>query len=142
MTDFVVGFAFDDLGRVALVRKARPAWQAGKLNGIGGHIEPGESPVDAMDREFMEETGVLLFRDWRRCGLMTHGTNQIWVFTTTNRFVRNVKSMTDETVSLFTLSGLSGRPDIIENVPALIALCRLSEHPTFGLNYRTGPSDA
>lgn len=47
----------DLLGRVALVEKNRPEWQKGRMNGIGGHIEEGEAPWDAMVREFWEETG-------------------------------------------------------------------------------------
>lgn len=55
---YVLGFAFNLSGdRVALVRKARPDWQAGKLNGFGGKVEPGETPHAAMHREFLEETG-------------------------------------------------------------------------------------
>ncbi len=55
---YVVGFLLDqDRSHVVLVRKNRPAWQAGRLNGVGGKIEPDESPSDAMAREFMEETG-------------------------------------------------------------------------------------
>lgn len=57
-TEYVVGFCFNGpKNRVVLIRKARPAWQAGLLNGVGGHIEPGESPDEAMRREFYEETG-------------------------------------------------------------------------------------
>jgi 8-oxo-dGTP diphosphatase len=56
LTRYVVGFAFCGDG-VFLIRKARPAWQAGRLNGIGGHVEPGEAPAVAMEREFVEETG-------------------------------------------------------------------------------------
>jgi 8-oxo-dGTP diphosphatase len=37
----------------------KPDWQAGKLNGVGGKIEPGETSKTAMAREFHEETGVL-----------------------------------------------------------------------------------
>ena len=33
-------------------------WQAGLLNGIGGKIEDGEAPIEALVREFAEETGV------------------------------------------------------------------------------------
>ncbi len=57
MKKYVVGFAF--VGReVLVIRKQRPEWQRGKLNGIGGHIEPTDaSPVHAMVREFEEETG-------------------------------------------------------------------------------------
>jgi 8-oxo-dGTP diphosphatase len=35
----------------------RGAW-AGKLNGIGGHIEEGETPASAAQREIQEETGL------------------------------------------------------------------------------------
>jgi 8-oxo-dGTP pyrophosphatase MutT (NUDIX family) len=42
---------------LALVRKNKPAWQAGRLNGIGGGVEPGELPLQAMCREWKEETG-------------------------------------------------------------------------------------
>lgn len=57
--DAVVGFAFsDDLRTVLLIRKRRPASQAGKLNGVGGKVEPGETFLDAMVREFREESGI------------------------------------------------------------------------------------
>ncbi len=53
---FACGFLFStDRRRVLLIRKRRPAWQVGKLNGIGGKIEPSESPIQAMEREFFEE---------------------------------------------------------------------------------------
>lgn len=58
--NYVVGllFAQTELGlHVALVRKARPEWQAGKLNGVGGKVEVGETPLAAMQREWAEETG-------------------------------------------------------------------------------------
>lgn len=56
MKRMVVGFAFDEYGEeVVLVEKRKPAWQEGRINGIGGHIEPGESPLTAMVREAGEE---------------------------------------------------------------------------------------
>lgn len=33
-------------------------------NGIGGHIEQGESPIDGAYREFFEETGLTLTTPW------------------------------------------------------------------------------
>lgn len=58
---YVCGFLFSpDRSRVVLIRKNRPVWQAGKLNGVGGKIEPGETPHDAMVREFREEAGLLI----------------------------------------------------------------------------------
>lgn len=67
----VVGFLFNTRrNHVALIRKARPAWQAGSLNGVGGKVEPGEPPISAMIREFKEETGVHI-DNWRLfCGLI------------------------------------------------------------------------
>lgn len=59
MKNYVVGFLFDR-GKVALIRKVRPNWQKGRLNGIGGHIEKGETPHQAMCREFREETGAII----------------------------------------------------------------------------------
>jgi len=62
-THYVAGFLFDRTHeRVLLIRKNRPTWQAGRLNGGGGHIEPGESASAAMQREFVEEAGLKL--DW------------------------------------------------------------------------------
>jgi 8-oxo-dGTP diphosphatase len=58
MTAYVCGFAFDTENRVAVVQKKRPEWQKGLYNGIGGKIEPGETSLRAMAREFEEETGV------------------------------------------------------------------------------------
>jgi 8-oxo-dGTP diphosphatase len=58
MSRFVLGFCMVGFSHVALVKKARPARQAGRYNGIGGRVEAGEDPEDAMVREFREETGL------------------------------------------------------------------------------------
>lgn len=59
MTNYVVGFLFSSAGgRVVLVQKIKPDWQRGRLNGVGGKVERGESYLEAMDREFMEEAGL------------------------------------------------------------------------------------
>lgn len=55
---YVCGFLFDqERKRVLLIRKKDPEWQRGLLNGVGGKIEPLETPVAAMWREFQEEIG-------------------------------------------------------------------------------------
>lgn len=57
--NYAVGFAFNaEASKVVLIRKTRPAWQAGKLNGLGGKVDPGETPEHTMAREFFEECGV------------------------------------------------------------------------------------
>lgn len=70
---YVAGFLFNkDYTQVALVRKERPEWQRGKLNGIGGKVEKGETFDEAMTREFMEETGYLTHTWDRFCKLEGH----------------------------------------------------------------------
>jgi 8-oxo-dGTP diphosphatase len=57
ITRYVAGFAFNETETVvALLLKARPAWQRGQFNGIGGHVEEGETAAAAMAREWEEET--------------------------------------------------------------------------------------
>lgn len=69
---YVAGLLFGDVrSRVMLIRKARPDWMRGKLNGIGGHIEQGERPLGAMCREFKEETGVTIPPDsWKKFAVL------------------------------------------------------------------------
>ena len=67
---YVLGFLFSDEGdKVALIRKNKPEWQSGKLNGIGGKVEHTEVPLQAMRREFEEETGSPL-EAWERFACM------------------------------------------------------------------------
>ena len=68
MNRYVLAFMFSpDLRQVALIRKLKPEWQAGKLNGIGGKIEADESHYDACVREFREEAGLHTSKDsWNR----------------------------------------------------------------------------
>src|ERR1700675_3013232 len=61
-TKYVVGFILDPtLSKVVLIRKMKPEWQNGLLNGVGGKVGdtiPGETPQQAINREFKEEAGV------------------------------------------------------------------------------------
>lgn len=59
MRKYVLGFALHtDHEQILLIRKSRPAWQRGLINGVGGKIKPAELACDAMVREFKEETGL------------------------------------------------------------------------------------
>lgn len=75
MKDYVVGFAFDtaDTGDVVLIEKQKPEWQKGLLNGVGGKMEARETPQSAMEREFKEEAGVLVYAmRWRHYATMSN----------------------------------------------------------------------
>lgn len=108
--DYVLGFAFSPGNHyVALIEKQRPAWQAGKWNGIGGKVEVGEAPIDAMVREFREEAGAAITADRWREFLVLSGTEsqvperagdtyRIHCFRASGVTQRQVRSATDERV--------------------------------------------
>lgn len=112
MTDYVVGFSFNEARyAVILVQKQKPQWQRGLLNGVGGKIEKGEKPIEAMVREFAEEAGVpTLESDWTQYAIMGSagfedrfsskpGGFRVHVFKTFNTEIfKNVTTVTDELI--------------------------------------------
>lgn len=121
--EYVVGFAFDWDGRVALIRKNRPEWQAGRLNGIGGHVEPGERPEDAMEREFWEETATRLTA-WDLFVVMDFPDAHIYFYRLLDldpRVLDGLLTTTDEQVCLV-WPGDANRHLMIPNLTWLIPL--------------------
>lgn len=61
MKQYVLTFVFNEaLDSVWLIRKIKPKFQEGYLNGIGGKIEKDESPHEAAIRELHEESGYIV----------------------------------------------------------------------------------
>lgn len=57
--------------QILLLNRQKSSWM-GAWNGIGGKIEQGESPVESVRREVLEETGLFLQPDKFECkGLVT-----------------------------------------------------------------------
>lgn len=138
--DYILGFAFDQFGAVALIEKKRPAWQAGKWNGIGGHREDGETGHQGISREFHEETSMLIPpAAWRHVGGIHKGTDYRCLVYTVTVDLLQVHSATDERVKVF-VPGEEAIYPLIGNVGALIALCRIKPDaegtiPLFELDY-------
>lgn len=101
-----------------LIRKNRPAWQAGKLNGVGGKIEPGESPADAIRREFREEAG-LDVADWREALTLTAPDWHAHFFRTIGD-VDAARAMTDEGLEVHPVRPLPA--DVIPNLAWIVPL--------------------
>ena len=122
MTRYVLGFAFDDAGEnVVLIQKTKPAWQAGKFNGVGGKIEEWETAFKAMIREYEEEAGVYC-NNWRTLGIMRGpdwDCDVFYVFD--SEVLRASTTKTDEEICTFSVQAL---PETISNVPWLIAAAR------------------
>ncbi len=128
LTEYTLGFAFDlpedvaygDMNtQVGLIRKARPEWQAGYLNGIGGHIEEGEPAHQAMVREFKEETGLHVPR-WSGATVMGNDYFSVKVFKAFNVPLNDMESLTDEEVGVYRVNDLPD--DVIFNLRWLIPL--------------------
>lgn len=123
---YVVGFLVDpSTDHVALIRKGRPEWQAGKLNGVGGHIEPGESPAAAMVREFGEETGAMVGR-WVPMLTMPFPGAVITFYRCHMPWMQwpDLQQMTDEPLEVWRIGQLIGkrRRDMIPNLRWLLPL--------------------
>lgn len=128
ITSYVLGFMFShDKQRVALIKKEKPEWQRGKLNGIGGKIEEGESPVEAMVREFREEGGVdTPPAQWLQYCIMGCPTGddpwQVYCFTTIGD-VDHLHTVTSEKITLeYTICVRPFEPKTVENLSWLVPL--------------------
>jgi 8-oxo-dGTP diphosphatase len=134
--EYVCGFLFNpDRSRVLLIRKRRPAWQSGKLNGLGGKIEPGETALDAMRREFREEAGVDV-AEWQHVltlsGADDAGSGRGWAghFCPAFGVVDAARAVTDEQLERHPTRPLP--PDTIPNLHWIIPLM-LDDEPVRGL---------
>lgn len=142
-TRYVAGFLFNKgATQVVVVEKQRPAWQAGRFNAVGGHIEDGESAMIAMIREFCEETGLLIDTWQRFCVLRgsvvsnhteleadhcSRGSNDwevhFFVARTSLEKMRMAGTKTDEMIAVLPVRDISCH-NAIPNLPWLMAMAR------------------
>jgi 8-oxo-dGTP pyrophosphatase MutT (NUDIX family) len=109
---------------VVLVKKNRPEWQAGKYNFVGGKVEPKETPLKCVVREFYEETGVKISdKNWRSVGYMYRPKQfQCYIYVTAHPLVPEVKTMTDEEIVTITYKKFFDeyfRDELISNLPTI-----------------------
>ena len=125
-SEYVVTFLFNhDCTKVWLIEKQKPEWQKGLLNGIGGKIEEGETPVDAAFRELKEEAGYY-GSVITEIGYM-EGTNndgsQFKVEIFAGRTNEKLYTVEKEEIVLVNIEDLPLKKTI-GNVPMLIEACR------------------
>jgi len=113
MQRYVVGLLFDE-GRfnVVLIHKTHgPKCVVGRWNGVGGHIEPGETPIQAMVREFREEAGVRTREhDWTPVAELSSGVAQVYFYACENEgYFMDAHTCTDEEIAVFNVDQLPSR---------------------------------
>lgn len=106
--EYVAGFLFDHAEEnVALILKGgrnplhpnRLTWQEGKHNAIGGKVEPGETPLEAMRREFKEEA-LKEVTEWREFCVLEGDGFRVHFFMAHADNIHDVQSGTDEPVHI------------------------------------------
>ena len=87
---------YDDAGNILVQDRMDPAW--GGICFPGGHVEPGESFVDAVIREVYEETG-LTIENPQLCGTKQFqtdsGARYVVFFYKTNRYRGTLRSSSE-----------------------------------------------
>lgn len=126
---YVVGFLFDKrCENVLLIRKSKPEWQRGLLNGIGGKVELEEQTETSMIREFNEETTNTKTLTWRRYCIMSGKNNDgsefcVDVFSARTDVIDDIKSKESEVVELHPTQKIcGGQEKMIGNVPWLVSM--------------------
>ena len=144
MRKYALGFMFSpDRQSVVLIKKNKPDWQRGHLNGVGGKVEEGELFYQTMVREFLEETGVR--RDgghWRNFCAMTGNDWRVECFVTFFEDYDLVRSTTDEEVGVYLVEDVLNcetRNPAIPNLAWLIPLALSREHVHAEINHPTQP---
>lgn len=130
---YVLGFLFV-YDYVLLIEKKRPVWQAGKYNGVGGKVEPGETAAQAMIREFKEEVGIDVSHygpEWQHCITFSGDDSKyvetalpfdVCVFACRIDDEVNYVNMTDEHALLIPLDCLRDT-NTLPNVQWLVPMC-------------------
>src|SRR4030042_6702107 len=124
---YVVGFLFDNtLENIVLIKKEKPEWQKGLLNGVGGKIEKDETPLKAMVREFEEETSMKVY-NWTEFLTLNAKNCQVYFFYAIEENITNVKTIAKEQIEIHNISTLHYLKTI-SNLKWLIPMCLDIDH--------------
>ena len=117
---FVLALLYSvDRRRVVLMRRTRPAWQAGRVNALGGRLQSGESAAAAARREVREECGVDV-AEWREVLVWEDAEYVMHVMRGVSEHALEARSIEDQEVFLEEVLAL---PDnVIDNLRWLVPL--------------------
>ena len=130
MTEYVLVFVFSlDREKVLLIRKNRPGWQAGLLNGLGGKVEKGEAPFSAAYREVEEESGLDPFKisELLHFATLQGEDYRVYCYRAKSDWTVYAQSLTDEVVQNYSVRDvLQARTSPL--IPNLHYLLPLAQH--------------
>ncbi len=127
MTQYVLCYAVPDVEwpKVLLIEKKRPAWQKGRFNLPGGHIEDDETIHMAASRELKEETDIDCPTENIRIMGTIEGSEFIVYVCRCDYQSRNncSETMTDERVFWMPLVEALSHEKLIDNLRLIISFC-------------------
>ena len=123
---YTVGFIFSsvNLNHVLLVHKQKPEWQKGRVNGVGGKVESGESPEECISRETKEETCLAIPpKDWVLVGRIVQQAGDVAVFAAEyGGALADAKKGDHEEVEWFPVASLPST--VIDNLKWMVPLAQ------------------
>ncbi|MDQ2931559.1 MAG: NUDIX domain-containing protein [Gemmatimonadota bacterium] len=118
--EFVLALLFTDDGRrVVLMRRTRPAWQAGRVNALGGSIMEGERTEEAARREVREECGVDV-SEWSELLVWDDAEYRMHVLSAVSARASEARTLEDQEVFLADVRALP--ENVIDNLRWLVPL--------------------
>lgn len=123
---YVLGFLLSKKSQVTLIEKNRGPC-IGKLNGLGGTVEIGETIPQAMTREFKEESSVYIEESrWNFLGcFMSHRwlVNVFFADAKNREEYDSIKTTEDEVVGWYPISSLNEHKNLDPTARWLISAC-------------------
>lgn len=123
MNTFTLGLIFNStMDKVLLMHKNRPDWQRGRVNGVGGTIEPNETSAACIVREVEEETTLATSEvDWKFVANLSGHHWSMDVYALVHKGSENdITTCTDERVEWFDVVDLP--ENILSNLSWLVPL--------------------
>jgi len=120
---YVLGLRYSEaMDQVVLIKKERPDWQRGKLNGISGKVQKNENVKQAIVREFKEEANVNI-PHWKLMAQMHFSDAEVWVYVSYGS-LKGIKTVTDEEIHIIPVNLIERRPlnEIDKTVKFLIPM--------------------
>lgn len=134
MLNYTLCFLIKGSDVLMLFREKNP--NRGKWNGVGGKIEPSETPEEGCRREVLEETGLhvgsLLFRGM----IALNGVECIYVFISDD-FTGELIHSDEGALDWKSVNWILESTDVVENIPLFIneVLDRYSEPKVYDCSY-------
>lgn len=118
--DYVLALLFTaDAREVVLVRKTRPAWQAGRVNALGGKMDDDEAVSDSARREVREEAGIDV-DGWEEFLVWHDPEYRLRAVRAFDEAARGARTAEDQEVFLARVDALP--PNVIDNLRWIIPL--------------------